>query len=234
MADFLSSSTPSLALHPRRLLPYTLLSRTPHRPYPFLPQPGGWNYPDSLEVGDIKRGRSMPPCEARAHFSLWYACTILLISVDIRWYPLIYRTSIDINCTFCIHCCTHNCTHAHFATLLPPLLQVYHLQPALPRNEGPVNLRTMPLPTYYVPSTLRTMPLPTYYAPWPTPHHCNFIPSPTSPRHPLHPSLHHSTSPSTTLPLPSPLHLSLRHPFTTPHSPPPYRYRTSPKGTSLS
>lgn len=34
-------------------------------------QPGGWNYPDSLEVGVEKRGRSMSPAEARAHFSLW-------------------------------------------------------------------------------------------------------------------------------------------------------------------
>lgn len=33
--------------------------------------PGGWNYPDSLEVGNGKRGKIMPESEARAHFSLW-------------------------------------------------------------------------------------------------------------------------------------------------------------------
>jgi len=33
--------------------------------------PGGWNYPDSLEVGNGHRGSRMPVPEARAHFSLW-------------------------------------------------------------------------------------------------------------------------------------------------------------------
>ena len=33
--------------------------------------PGGWNYPDSLEVGNGHRGNRMPAPEARAHFSLW-------------------------------------------------------------------------------------------------------------------------------------------------------------------
>eukprot|EP01052_Picozoa_sp_SAG31_P018013 SAG31_NODE_1258_length_9078_cov_12.076512_2_plen_88_part_00 len=32
--------------------------------------PGGWNYPDSLEVGNWHRGKKMPDVEGRAHFSL--------------------------------------------------------------------------------------------------------------------------------------------------------------------
>ena len=36
-----------------------------------LAGPGGWNYPDSLEVGNAKRGRHLTPAQTRAHFSLW-------------------------------------------------------------------------------------------------------------------------------------------------------------------
>lgn len=36
-----------------------------------MSMPGGWNYPDSLEVGVVHRGLPMPQNEARAHFSLW-------------------------------------------------------------------------------------------------------------------------------------------------------------------
>ena len=38
-----------------------------------LAGPGGWNYPDSLEVGNAKRGRHLTPAQTRAHFSLWSA-----------------------------------------------------------------------------------------------------------------------------------------------------------------
>ena len=36
-----------------------------------LSQPGGWNYPDSLEVGNCHRTACIHGAEARAHFSLW-------------------------------------------------------------------------------------------------------------------------------------------------------------------
>jgi hypothetical protein len=32
--------------------------------------PGGWNYPDSLEVGNCHRSTCIHGAEARAHFSL--------------------------------------------------------------------------------------------------------------------------------------------------------------------
>ena len=33
--------------------------------------PGGWNYLDSLEVGNSHRGIPLTPSQSRAHFSLW-------------------------------------------------------------------------------------------------------------------------------------------------------------------
>ena len=36
-----------------------------------LSKPGGWNYPDSLEVGNCHRTACIHGAEARAHFSLW-------------------------------------------------------------------------------------------------------------------------------------------------------------------
>ena len=33
--------------------------------------PGGWNYPDSLEIGNGHRGVKLTPLQSRAHFSLW-------------------------------------------------------------------------------------------------------------------------------------------------------------------
>jgi alpha-galactosidase len=33
--------------------------------------PGGWNYPDSLEIGNARKGVKLTPAQSRAHFSLW-------------------------------------------------------------------------------------------------------------------------------------------------------------------
>ena len=50
-----------------------------------LAGPGGWNYPDSLEVGNAKHGRSLTPDEARAHFALWcITSSPLILGNDVR------------------------------------------------------------------------------------------------------------------------------------------------------
>lgn len=36
-----------------------------------LAGPGGWNYPDSLEIGNSHKGTKLTPQQARAHFALW-------------------------------------------------------------------------------------------------------------------------------------------------------------------
>lgn len=36
-----------------------------------LAGPGGWNYPDSLEIGNGHKGVKLTPSQSRAHFSLW-------------------------------------------------------------------------------------------------------------------------------------------------------------------
>ena len=50
-----------------------------------LSRPGGWNYPDSLEVGNARRGVGLTPGEARAHFSLWCVTSSpLILGMDVR------------------------------------------------------------------------------------------------------------------------------------------------------
>ena len=50
-----------------------------------LAGPGGWNYPDSLEVGVFKHNKTLPPNEARAHFSLWcITSSPLYLAFDVR------------------------------------------------------------------------------------------------------------------------------------------------------
>jgi hypothetical protein len=47
--------------------------------------PGGWNYPDSLEVGNGRRGKKLTPSETRAHFSLWcITSSPLMLGNDVR------------------------------------------------------------------------------------------------------------------------------------------------------
>jgi alpha-galactosidase len=47
--------------------------------------PGGWNYPDSLEIGNAKHGKGFTPAEARAHFSLWsITSSPLILGNDLR------------------------------------------------------------------------------------------------------------------------------------------------------
>ena len=50
-----------------------------------LAGPGGWNYPDSLEIGNARHGRPLTPSEARAHFSLWcITSSPLILGNDVR------------------------------------------------------------------------------------------------------------------------------------------------------
>ena len=47
--------------------------------------PGGWNYPDSLEVGNARRGRHLTPAETRAHFALYCVTSSpLILGNDVR------------------------------------------------------------------------------------------------------------------------------------------------------
>ena len=47
--------------------------------------PGAWAYPDSLEVGNARRGVGLTPSEARAHFSLWCVTSSpLILGMDVR------------------------------------------------------------------------------------------------------------------------------------------------------
>ena len=50
-----------------------------------LAGPGGWNYPDSLEVGNGHRGQKLSPSETRAHFSMWcITSSPLILGNDVR------------------------------------------------------------------------------------------------------------------------------------------------------
>ena len=50
-----------------------------------LAGPGGWNYADSLEIGNSRRGVQLTPGQARAHFSLWCVTSQpLFLGMDIR------------------------------------------------------------------------------------------------------------------------------------------------------
>ena len=62
-------------MHGRSLTPYVSVrrlssSRRRGRASSYS-RPGGWNYPDSLEVGNCHRSKCIHGAEARAHFSLW-------------------------------------------------------------------------------------------------------------------------------------------------------------------
>ena len=47
--------------------------------------PGGWNYPDSLEVGNARRGVHLTPSETRAHFALYcITSSPLILGNDVR------------------------------------------------------------------------------------------------------------------------------------------------------
>ena len=47
--------------------------------------PGGWNYPDSLEIGNSHRGQPLTPAEARAHFALYCVTSSpLILGNDVR------------------------------------------------------------------------------------------------------------------------------------------------------
>jgi alpha-galactosidase len=50
-----------------------------------LAGPGGWNYPDSLEVGNARRGKHLTPQETRAHFALYcITSSPLILGNDVR------------------------------------------------------------------------------------------------------------------------------------------------------
>lgn len=50
-----------------------------------LAGPGGWNYPDSLEIGNKHRGVGLTPAQARAHFSLYCVTSSpLILGNDVR------------------------------------------------------------------------------------------------------------------------------------------------------